>query len=125
MFLIRVKGDFCAAHALTFVDGTKEPLHGHNWLVEAVIECPQLDEAGIGVDFLEVKDALQTVLDTQLDHQNLNMIEGLNTPNPTSENLAHWIATLLAPAVTRDVTRARLRSVTVWETDSFGVTFEL
>jgi len=125
MYLIRVKGDFCAAHALRFADGTEEPLHGHNWIVEAVIECRRLDQSGIGIDFLDVKESLQTLLDTQLDHQNLNMVEGLNTPNPTSENLAYWISQILAPAVVREVTSARLRSVTVWETDSFGVTCEL
>lgn len=125
MYLIRVKSDFCAAHTLRFTDGTAEPLHGHNWRVEAVIECPSLDESGIGIDFLEVNERLQTLLDSQLDHQNLNMIDGLNTPNPTSENLARWIADTLAPSVSRDATGARLRSVTVWETDDFGVTYEL
>jgi 6-pyruvoyltetrahydropterin/6-carboxytetrahydropterin synthase len=125
MYLIRVKGDFCAAHALRFTDGTAEPLHGHNWRVETVIECPSLDESGIGIDFLEINDRLQTLLDSQLDHQNLNMIDGLNSPNPTSENLARWIADALAQSVSRDITGARLRSVTVWETDDFGVTYEL
>ena len=37
MYSIAVHREFCAAHALT-MGGQVEPLHGHNWKVEAVIE---------------------------------------------------------------------------------------
>jgi len=122
MFLIRVHDTFCAAHALRFADGSQELQHGHNWRVEVVVACPRLDAAGIGIDFLEVRDVLHTLLDGTLDHQNLNDIAGLNNPNPTSERLAQWLAEQLAPQLARAATGAALQSVTVWETNDFAVT---
>jgi 6-pyruvoyltetrahydropterin/6-carboxytetrahydropterin synthase len=123
MFLIRVHDRFCAAHALRFADGSTELQHGHNWRVEVVVACPRLDAAGIGIDFVEVRAALHAVLDGTLDHQNLNEIAGLNSPNPTSERLAQWLAGQLAPQLARAATGAALQSVTVWETRDFAVTF--
>jgi len=125
MYFVRVKHDFCAAHALQFEDGSRELMHGHNWSVEAVIACPSLDAGGIGIDFLDVKAKMAALLDSRLDHQNLNDVEGLSTPNPTSEHLARWIAERLASDLSRPLTGARLHSVTVWETSDFGVTFEV
>ncbi len=40
------------------------------------------------MDFAEIHRAFRPLYD-QLDHDNLNEIEGLS--NPTSENLANWI----------------------------------
>ncbi len=123
MYLIRVHDTFCAAHALRFADGSTELQHGHNWRVEAVVACPRLDDAGIGIDFVEVRAALHALLDGTLDHKNLNDIAALNRPNPTSERLAQWLAQQLAPQVARAATGAALQSVTVWETHDFAVTF--
>ncbi len=124
MFLIRVKDDFCGAHSLNMQDGTVEPLHGHNWKVEVVVACPQLDDAGMGIDFLDVHGKLHNILDSELDHRNLNDIDELSAPNPTSERIAAWIADKLAPQLSDDKTGVTLKSVTVWETDEFGVTYE-
>ena len=121
MYLIRVKDDFCAAHFLKWTDGTSEPLHGHNWKVEVVVACPELDEAGIGIDYLFVYEHLHKLLDEKLDHKNLNFIEGLKEINPTSELLAKWIYDKISIILKE---KGKVKSVTVWETDSFGVTYE-
>lgn len=124
MYYIRVHDHFCAAHTLTFANGTVEPLHGHNWRVEVVVACPELDPTGIGIDFEVVKRDLHELLDTELDHRNLNHLPELNQPNPTSEQLARWIAQRMVPKISAAAPRARLHAVTVWETDDCGVTYE-
>ncbi len=122
MYLIRVIDDFCAAHALKWADGSEEAMHGHNWKVEAVVACPKLDESGIGINYLIVYEHLHKLLDEELDHKNLNFIKGLNEINPTSELLAKWIFDKISIAINN---HGKVKSVTVWETDSFGVTYEL
>ena len=122
MYLIRVHDEFAAAHALRFAGGATERLHGHNWRVEAVVACPELDAQGIGIDFTEVHAALHDLLDTTLDHHNLHEIPALNAPNPTSERIAQWIYERLAAALPAG--RGTLASVTVWETPECGVTYE-
>jgi len=125
MYFIRVHDHFCAAHMLAFHNGTVEPLHGHNWRVEVVVACPQLDATGIGIDFEVVQRELHQLLDTELDHRNLNHLTALNQPNPTSEHIARWIAERMMPRITAAAPGARLHAVTVWETDACGVTYEL
>lgn len=46
---------FCAAHMTIFPDGTKEPLHGHNYQTELTVELA--DERAL-VPFSELKRAL-------------------------------------------------------------------
>ncbi|HMO86079.1 MAG TPA: 6-pyruvoyl tetrahydropterin synthase family protein [Lacipirellulaceae bacterium] len=58
---------FSAAHFITYDGDVCEPLHGHNYHVEAVLEGP-LDENSYVVDFLAVRDALQAIVD-QFDHR--------------------------------------------------------
>lgn len=125
MYLIRVRDEFCAAHALTFADGTRERLHGHNWRVEVVVACPQLDAQGLGMDFVAVQQVLHALLDEELDHRNLNDIADLPQPNATSERLARWIAERLAARLPAGAPGAHLQSVTVWESDDCGVTYEM
>jgi 6-pyruvoyltetrahydropterin/6-carboxytetrahydropterin synthase len=123
MYHIRVQDEFCAAHLLHFADGTTEPLHGHNYKVEVVVACPQLDEQGIGIDYLVVYKVLHRIVDSELDHVNLSYVEGLNEPNPTSENVARWIAERLQAGLGNALDAVRLHTVTVWETDAYGVTY--
>jgi 6-pyruvoyltetrahydropterin/6-carboxytetrahydropterin synthase len=125
MYFIRVQDEFCAAHTLQFADGSTESLHGHNYRVEVCLACPDLDEQGIGIDYLVVHKHLHTILDGELDHRNLSQIDELNTSNPTSENVARWIAQRMCAALHDGAGQARVHSVTVWETNAFGVTYEL
>jgi len=121
MYLVRVKDDFCAAHLLKWADGSAETMHGHNCKVEVVVACTELDETGIGIDYLFVYEHLHKLLDKELDHKNLNFIEGLKEINPTSELLAKWIFDKISLALNDS---GKVKSVTVWETDLFGVTYE-
>ena len=89
---------FEAAHRLPHVpEGHKcARLHGHSFRAEVHVRGPVAEPAGWVVDFAEVRAACEP-LRAELDHHYLNEVEGL--ANPTSENLARWLWTRLAPTL--------------------------
>lgn len=54
-------GFFSASHFIVFENGFCEPLHGHNFSVEAFLDAP-LNAAGYAIDFLVVKQTLNEIL---------------------------------------------------------------
>ena len=60
---------FSAAHFITFKGNICERLHGHNYRVAAYVYGP-LDENQYVVDFIALRDSLQTIL-LELDHHML------------------------------------------------------
>jgi len=67
---------FSAAHFITYAGDICEPLHGHNYRVYAEVHGP-LDANQYVLDFIALRDALQTIVDA-LDHRML-----LPTQHPT------------------------------------------
>lgn len=67
---------FSAAHFITYAGDVCEPLHGHNYHVYAEVTGP-LDENQYVVDFISLRDQLQSIVD-RLDHRML-----LPTSHPT------------------------------------------
>ena len=59
--------NFASSHFLIFKDGTREPLHGHNYRVQLKGEACQL-EADMVFDFLDIKPIVREVCDS-LDHR--------------------------------------------------------
>jgi 6-pyruvoyltetrahydropterin/6-carboxytetrahydropterin synthase len=108
-----IKSDFSAAHRVQLHKAGKESLHGHNWLVEANITSPTLDENGMVIDFIHAREHLKAVL-AELDHRNLNESPILSGDNPTAERIARFIYENLEKYITAH--GAELRSITVWET---------
>lgn len=122
MYTLKVEGAFEAAHQLPDYPGKCARLHGHNWVVEAVVKGRELDKLGMLVDFKTVKKALNNVLD-RYDHRFLNELVPFNTGvNPTAENLARIIFTELEDneAFTTEV---QLAAVTVFESPKSSVTY--
>jgi len=91
MYLLTVKADFAAAHALREYGGSCERLHGHNWLVEVTVAAGKLDHRGLAVDFSILKSELTKALE-RFDHRLLNDVPPFDEMNPTSENLARHLA---------------------------------
>jgi len=119
MFILRVTDSFSAAHRLRGYHGDCERLHGHNYKVEVFIESQHLDETGIVMDFREVKSLLKEALD-EMDHQYLNELPAFSEMNPSAENIARHIFSVLAGSVMPPV---RLKEVTVWENEHCSVSY--
>lgn len=117
MYLLRVKTHFDAAHYIRDYVGKCMREHGHRWVVEVVVGGTELDRRNILVDFSEVKSALNYIVDTHLDHYQLN--ESLGKPNITAEYLAEW----LYRQVKARVIDLNIVEVSVWESPDCGATY--
>ena len=89
---------FDAAHHLPYVPSGHKcaRVHGHSFRVEIHVRGDADLRTGWVMDFSDIAAAFEPILN-QLDHKNLNAIEGLE--NPTSENLCRWIWQRLEPAL--------------------------
>ena len=123
--------DFAYGHRLINYDGKCRFLHGHNGILEVDIASDELDDCGMVVDFVEVRNLVKGWIDENLDHRMIlcrddpmaEVLQGLNEPvylmdaNPTAENITQHIF-----AVTREmglnIVEARL-----WETPSSYATY--
>ena len=127
MYELKVVSEFAAAHKLRGYEGECEKLHGHNWRVEVVVVADSLDSVGLAVDFKDLKQWLNGILD-RLDHRYLNELEPFQSENPSSENLARVIFCELQERV---VLYAResggreiaVQKVTVWESERAAASY--
>ena len=108
---------FDAAHYLPNVPAGHKcaRLHGHSFRVEIHLRGITSPRTGWVMDFSDISAAFQPSLE-QLDHKNLNSIEGLE--NPTSENLCRWIWWKLQPAL------PQLCKIVVQESPESGCIYE-
>ncbi len=108
---------FDAAHKLTKVPPSHKcsNLHGHTFKVELHLRGPMDDKFDWIIDFGEIKQKFEPLLD-QLDHHYLNDIPGLE--NPTSENIARWIWNQLK----KDL--EFLQKIVVYESPHCAATYE-
>ena len=113
MFEIISEASFSAAHRLVNYDGPCEEFHGHNWMVRAFVRCETLNDIGLGIDFRDLKKALNTVLD-RLDHKDLNKVFGETIKNPSSELISQYIYKELRRIINTE--RVKIHRVEVFET---------
>lgn len=111
-YQLTLRSEFSAAHQLRLLDGSLEPLHGHNWPVEVVLEGEQLDDMGVLADFTVLQPRLGAITDA-LHDTFLNEAPALDGDNPTTERVARYIAEALQPDLPVGVRIVRVR---VWET---------
>ena len=121
VYEIYVKDHFAAAHALRGYDGNCSNLHGHNWDVEAYIQCTKLNKLGIGVDFRDVKRIVKDVL-SKLDHTNLNDVAEFGSINPTSENISKFLYNELSRRL--DTEFIKVVKVMVFESPGCGSSYQ-
>ena len=119
-YRITVSARFEAAHNLIEYAGGPEPLHGHSYRVEAVVEAEQLQRFDLAADFLSVQKALDT-LAREFDYKYINEHPAFVSRNTSAENLARYFAEKLAGSGA--LGDARVAQVTVWEGPENRATF--
>lgn len=105
MYSVTKRLDFCYGHRLINHQGVCRHLHGHNAMVEIDVTAESLDARDMVVDFADIKNALKTWIDRELDHKMIlrrddPLVEVLRAQgepvytmdaNPTAERLARLI----------------------------------
>ena len=122
MFEVTVDQTFAAAHALRNYKGGCENVHGHNFRVQVVLAGERLDDAGLLVDFIDVKNLMGQIL-ARLDHQNLNETPPFDVKNPSAENIAEYICTEMRGGLVNTPVPVRILEVKVWETEIQSATY--
>ena len=89
-------------------------LHGHNYILEVVLDGPIDQASGYVFDLKVLSDVIGRQIIADVDHRNLNTdVPWLKGRIPTAENLALVFWDRLRP----EFPDGLLRSVRVWETD--------
>jgi 6-pyruvoyltetrahydropterin/6-carboxytetrahydropterin synthase len=123
MFELKVVTHFAAAHQLKMVAKKCENLHGHNWKIEICVAGETLNNAGVLVDFGELKQHVSEII-TRLDHKFLNELDYFNDDNPpSSENIARYIANSLQTLLNKP--KIKVARVTAWESEDSCATYLL
>ena len=121
MFELKVVTHFAAAHQLEMVGEKCENLHGHNWKVEVYVAGENLNNAGVLMDFGEIKKSVAEIM-TRLDHKFLNEVEPFHDGyQPSSENIASTIYTELQ-ALLREA-NVSISSIQVYESPQSCITY--
>lgn len=110
MFELTVCEHIASAHYLRNYVGKCANLHGHTWRVEVTVMGEQLNDVGMLIDFVEMKEKLGRLV-KELDHVCFNELEYFKTVNPTSENIAKFIYQKLSP----ELKPCKIKNVCVWE----------
>jgi 6-pyruvoyltetrahydropterin/6-carboxytetrahydropterin synthase len=114
MFTVEITTEFAAAHALV-IAGRREPVHGHNWHVTALISGTDLDADGLLCDFHTVHSVLVDIV-APFHNNNFNNTPPFDEINPTAELIARHIADELAARLGDALSEAaRVESVRVTE----------
>ena len=120
MYDVTVKTGFAAAHQLRLYDGKYENLHGHNWTAQVTVEADELDTMGVGIDFVKLKQMVETHL-SQLDYHNINEVPPFDELNPSAENIARWLFLKLKVEVNTNLTR--VKRVEICEMEGCGASY--
>ncbi len=118
IFELYVETSFAAAHRLCGYPGDCARVHGHNWVVEVHVRCLALNETGMGVDFRDIKAALDAVVST-MDHRDLNDLPAFRDANPTAENIARHLYRELSKII--DTEAVKVSRIKVCESPGAGV----
>ncbi len=120
MYELKVITNFSAAHQLRNFEGACENLHGHNWKIEIYVTSETLNEAGIVIDFRVLKEHVNTIM-ADLDHKFLNDLKAFKNHNPSSENIARYIAEQLSLSLNDP--EIKVNRVTAWESETSCATY--
>ncbi len=133
MYTVTQTLSFCYGHRLLHYQGKCRHLHGHNARARIILEGDALDDLGMLRDFNDIKQAVKSWIDAEIDH---NMLLHRDDPvlpllqqagervyvmdvNPTAENIARLIFEYV-----RD-SGFPVREVAVWETETSCATYRV
>ncbi len=102
---------FDSAHKLEWHKGPCKNLHGHTYKLHVTIQG-DLDENGIVMDFIDLKEIVTKKVLNLLGHSYLNE----TIENPTAENIAVWIWEQLKEDL-------NLYEIKLWETPTSYVVY--
>ncbi|MFA5881187.1 MAG: 6-carboxytetrahydropterin synthase QueD [Eubacteriales bacterium] len=123
MYEISAYSHFDAAHFLRGYPGKCANIHGHRWKVEITLRGETLNELGILVDFMDVKELLKEAVNA-FDHKMINEVPPFNEMNPTAENIAGYIFEDMAGRLRDRVgSQIKITKVTVWESEAASATY--
>jgi 6-pyruvoyltetrahydropterin/6-carboxytetrahydropterin synthase len=111
MFTISVETHFWASHQLVLSDGSKEPVHYHNWLVTADVGSDKLNDMAVVMDFHELKQMVDNIA-AEFDNKALSETVCFQQNNSSAENVAKYIYDKLRTELPEGV---ELRNVKVVE----------
>lgn len=121
MYELKVLTRFAAAHQLRMVGQKCENLHGHNWKIEVCVGGKELNDAGVLIDFGDVKAHVTEIM-KRIDHRFLNELDFFEQyGQPSSENIARFIAEELKARLT--VPGISVTRITAWESDDACATY--
>src|SRR5258708_10824036 len=99
---VMIERNFSSAHQLRGYKGKCENLHGHNYKIEIFAKGSELNNIGLLVDFVDLKEAADDIV-RYLDHRNINELPPFDTElNPSAENLARFILEKIASRISDD-----------------------
>ena len=110
MFTISVETHFWASHQLALPDGSKEPLHRHNWAVTADVSSDKLNSMGFVMDFCRLKATVDNIV-AEFDNIPLDSIDYFQRNNSSAENVAKYIYEKLRIKLPRGVNLQSIRVV--------------
>ncbi|UCC98104.1 MAG: 6-carboxytetrahydropterin synthase [Phycisphaerales bacterium] len=90
MFTISVETRFRASHQLALPDGSKEPIHHHDWLVTADLSSDRLDNMGVVMSFQKLRALMDSVVG-DFDNAAIETVGYFQQNNPSAENVAKYI----------------------------------
>ena len=118
-----IERNFSSAHQLRGYRGKCENLHGHNYKIEIYVRGNELNNIGLLVDFVELKQAADDLV-AYVDHQNLNELEPfVEEQNPSAENVARFFLEKLASKI--NDARVQIYKVRCFETPTSVATYQV
>jgi 6-pyruvoyltetrahydropterin/6-carboxytetrahydropterin synthase len=120
MFEVAYETTFCSTHRLTREGEPLEPIHGHDWRVEAVASGPALDGIGVVIDFEHLKKAVGEVA-ARFHYADMNAHPDFAGKSPSAEEVAKYFFDEVRKGLGTD--GRLLRRVRVWEAPGCSATY--
>jgi 6-pyruvoyltetrahydropterin/6-carboxytetrahydropterin synthase len=120
MFIISVERRFRASHQLILPDGSKEPVHNHDWVVAAKVGCEKLNNMGVVMNFQKLQAMIDEIV-AGFNNKALETVGYFKQNNPSAENVSKYRYEQLRMELPEGV---KLQSVRVVEEPGCSATYQ-